>query len=114
MVSGGTRILQYARFAASAAAPALKLAYTFRPDVVLLVAPTLVAAPLALMTARLAGAKTWLHVQDFEVEAGFATGQLPAGGVVARAALAFERRCIAGRPDERRVGDECVRTGGIR
>src|SRR3546814_12197989 len=48
------------------------------------------------MTARLAGAKTWLHVQDFEVEAGFATGQMHAGGVVARAALAFERRCIAG------------------
>src|SRR3546814_9968578 len=67
-VSGGTRILHYASFAASAAAPALKLAYTFRPDVVLLVAPTLVAAPPALMTARLAGAKTCLHVQDFEVE----------------------------------------------
>src|SRR3546814_13770154 len=31
-VSGGTRILHYASFAASAAAPALKLAYTFRPD----------------------------------------------------------------------------------
>src|SRR3546814_3874700 len=29
-VSGGTRILHYASFAASAAAPALKLAYTFR------------------------------------------------------------------------------------
>ena len=95
-VGGLTRILHYGTFAASAAVPAMQLARGFRPDIVMLVAPTLMAAPLALATAKLAGARTWLHVQDFEVEAGFATGQLKAGGAVARAALAFEQACIGG------------------
>ncbi len=95
-VGGLTRILHYGSFVASAAAPALWLSRTFRPNIVMLVAPTLIAAPLALLTAKLAGAKSWLHVQDFEVEAGFATGQMRSDGITARAALRFERMCIRG------------------
>lgn len=95
-VGGLTRVLHYGTFAASAAAPALWLSRRFRPDIVILVAPTLIAAPVALLTAKLAGAKSWLHVQDFEVEAGFATGQMKAAGIVARWALNFERICING------------------
>lgn len=93
-VGGSTRILHYGTFAASAVAPALRLSLSFRPDIVMLVAPTLIAAPLALLATKLAGAKSWLHVQDFEVEAGFATGQMNASGALARAALGFERMCI--------------------
>lgn len=93
-VGGITRILHYGSFAASALIPALRLARRFRPDVVMLVAPTLIAAPVALLAARLVGARTWLHVQDFEVEAGFATGQMRPGGLIARAALGFESACI--------------------
>src|SRR3546814_15887084 len=48
------------------------------------------------MTPGLGCPKTWLHGQDFVVGAGFGTGQMHAGVVFARAALAFERRCIAG------------------
>ena len=93
-VSGAKRILHYVSFVASAAVPALWLARRFRPDVVVHVVPTLLASPVALMAARLAGAVSWLHVQDFEVEAGFATDQMRRDGGLARLALAFERKCI--------------------
>jgi colanic acid biosynthesis glycosyl transferase WcaI len=63
---------------------------------VVLVVPTLLAAPIALLTARLAVAVSWLHVQDFEVEAGFATDQMRGDGCLARLALAYERKCIGG------------------
>ena len=44
---------------------------SWRPDIVLLIAPTLFAAPQVLCLARLSGATSWLHVQDFEVDAAF-------------------------------------------
>jgi colanic acid biosynthesis glycosyl transferase WcaI len=59
----------------------------WRPNVVWVVEPTLFSAPAALVVARLAGARVWLHVQDFEVDAAFALGML-------RGALM--RRLVAG------------------
>jgi len=92
-VRGLTRILHYTSFATAAAFPAARLALAFKPDVVVMVAPTLLAAPLALACAKAAGAASWLHIQDFEVEAGFATGELSTGPI-ARAALAYERAML--------------------
>lgn len=43
----------------------------WRPDVVLLIEPTLFCAPQALLVARIAGGIAWLHVQDFEVDVAF-------------------------------------------
>jgi colanic acid biosynthesis glycosyl transferase WcaI len=57
------------------------------------IAPSLIAAPVALLAARLAGAKAWLHVQDFELEAAQATG-LVSSGFFGRLAAAFERRVL--------------------
>jgi len=48
----------------------------WHPDLVLLVEPTLFCAPQALLAARWSGAKTWLHIQDFEVDAAFELGDL--------------------------------------
>ena len=93
-VSGAKRILHYVSFVASALFPALWLALRFRPDVVLHVVPTLLAAPVALAAAKLAGGMSWLHVQDFEVEAGFATDQMRNSSALARLALVFEEKCI--------------------
>ncbi len=87
------RLLHYGSFAASALAPLVQLARRWRPDVVIHVVPTLLASPVVLLAARLAKARTWLHVQDFEVEAAFSLGQM-SGGRAARAALAFERAVI--------------------
>jgi colanic acid biosynthesis glycosyl transferase WcaI len=92
--TGARRMLHYASYVGGATFPALRLAFGFRPDVVLTVAPTLLVAPLALFTAKLARARTWLHVQDFEVGAALATGAFAGDGVVARLASGFERLCL--------------------
>lgn len=92
--SGLKRLLHHASFAVTALVPSLWTALTFRPDVVLTVAPSLVAAPVARIAAWIAGARSWLHVQDFEVEAAFATGLLKGDGRGARMARWFERTVL--------------------
>ncbi|WP_035348451.1 glycosyltransferase WbuB [Edaphobacter aggregans] len=63
----------------------------WNPDVVFTVEPTFFGAPLALLVARATGAASWLHVQDFEVEAAFDLGLLPAQGPVHALALGLEQ-----------------------
>lgn len=87
--TGAKRLLHHASFAASALLPAIWHAISWRPDVVLAVAPSLIGAPVARMAAALAGARSWLHVQDLEVEAAFATGLL-GGSRLAKLAGIFE------------------------
>lgn len=73
--------------------PALLRHLSWRPDVVWTVEPALMGAPGALAFARLCGAKTWLHVQDFEVDAAFGLGLLKSGRMRAMA-LASERSLL--------------------
>lgn len=73
--TGAKRLLHLASFALSSL-PLMLWQATWQPDVVVVVAPTLLTAPAAWITARLSGAKTWLHMQDFEVDAAFALGVL--------------------------------------
>lgn len=89
--NGSRRLLHHFSFAAAALAPTLWLGITWRPDIVLTVAPSLIAAPVARLAAALSGARSWLHVQDFEVEAAIATGLLPKASKTARIASWFER-----------------------
>jgi colanic acid biosynthesis glycosyl transferase WcaI len=88
-VTGGKRIAHYLSFLISAFVPVVRSALSKRPDIVVSVAPTLLAAPLGLLAAKLVGASSQIHVQDFEVEAGFATGQMAKAGFVGRLAMAF-------------------------
>ncbi len=62
----------------------------WRPEVVFTVEPTFFCAPLALFTAFAAGTESWLHIQDFEVDAAFDLGLLPARGPVHAFALWLE------------------------
>ncbi len=62
----------------------------WRPDAVFTVEPTFFGAPVALAVAGLCGAKSWLHVQDFEIDAAFELGLLPARGPVHKLALWLE------------------------
>ena len=62
----------------------------WRPDAVFTVEPTFFGAPVALGVALLSGAKSWLHVQDFEIDAAFDLGLLPAKGPVHGLALWLE------------------------
>jgi len=72
---GLKRLFHLASFALSSL-PVMLWRALWRPDLVLLVEPTFCCAPQALLTARLAGAKAWLHIQDFEVDAAFELGDL--------------------------------------
>lgn len=91
--AGIKRILQQLSFALSSAPVVLRQAF-WRPDVVLMVAPPLACTIWAWLIARLSGAQTWLHVQDFEVDMAFETGllRLPA---LRRFALWAERQLMS-------------------
>lgn len=74
--NGLTRLLHHLSFAATSLPTAIVSAWTSRPDVVVAVAPSLMSAPAALLAAKLSGAQSWLHIQDFEVDAAFELGML--------------------------------------
>ena len=92
--TGVLRILHQTSFALSCLVPALVGARKQRPDVVLTVAPSLIAAPVARLAALISGARSWLHIQDFEVETAMATGLVSGQGGVARLAGRFERAVL--------------------
>lgn len=78
--SGLKRIIHLASFALSSL-PVMLIQAGWRPDVVWVVEPPLFCAPGALLAARLCGARAWLHVQDFEVDAAFALGLVSSKGL---------------------------------
>lgn len=87
--TGFKRVVHLASFALSALPHALRAALrgkTERPDLVIAIAPALLSVVTAWLAARLAGAKLWIHVQDFEVEAALATGLMDSGKPAARLA----------------------------
>jgi colanic acid biosynthesis glycosyl transferase WcaI len=67
-----------------------------RPAIVFCVEPTLFAAPVAQLAARLVGAEVVLHVQDLEVDAAFAVGHLRSRAWLQALGLAFERFVLRG------------------
>lgn len=89
--TGRRRVLHHGSFALAALPVMLWRALAWRPDVVFVVAPAMLAAPVGLLAARAGGAASWLHVQDFEVEAAFATGLIAETGRAGGAARSFER-----------------------
>ncbi|KAF1048069.1 glycosyltransferase WbuB [Xylophilus sp.] len=70
--------------------PLLLAQLRWRPDVVLVVEPPLFCAPAALLFSKALRIKSWLHIQDYEVDAAFGLGLLQ-GGRIRRMALAVER-----------------------
>ena len=74
--SAARRLLHQATFAASSLPVLLGLALTWRPQVVMVVAPATACAPAAWLGARLCGARSWLHIQDLELDAAFQLGFL--------------------------------------
>ncbi len=62
----------------------------WQPEVIFNVEPTFISAPVALLIARAGGSASWLHVQDFEVDAAFDLGLLPAEGLVHSLAVSLE------------------------
>lgn len=79
--TGLTRIIHLLSFAMSSMPVMLWLALTKRPDVVQVIEPPVACTPVAWLSAKLAGAFSWLHIQDFEVDAAFELNILPEGPV---------------------------------
>lgn len=61
-----------------------------KPDVIMVVEPTLFCAPAALLYARLTGARAWLHIQDYEIDAMFGLGMAERAGFLKRMLYAAE------------------------
>ncbi len=72
--TGLQRVLHLGSFGLSSIPATLIRAVGGRPDVVSVMAPTQFSLPTALAAARLASAKTWLHVLDLEVDAAYELG----------------------------------------
>lgn len=87
------RLVHLASFALTSLPP-LWRALRNRPDALVVVVPTLFVVPAALLMARWHGVPTWLHVQDFEIDAmfelGLGVGSGIGGGPLRRLALAAE------------------------
>jgi colanic acid biosynthesis glycosyl transferase WcaI len=74
--NGARRLIHHASFAMTSSWPILSALLRWRPDVVFSVAPSLMSAALSARIARRVGALSWLHLQDFEVDAAFDLGLL--------------------------------------
>ncbi|THF57623.1 glycosyltransferase WbuB [Pseudothauera rhizosphaerae] len=86
------RMLHLASFSASSSLTVLGQ-LRWKPDLVILVVPTLFCAPQALLLAKMSGAKSVLHIQDYEVDALFGLG-IAKGGLLKRFAFAAERAIL--------------------
>lgn len=89
--TGILRIAHHFSFALSSIIPMLVTSFRQRPDVIFTVAPSLIASPVAWIASVVFHAKSWLHVQDLEVDAAFATGLLRKSGAISAMAYKFER-----------------------
>ncbi len=74
--TGARRLIHHASFALTSSWPVMSTAIRWRPDVVFSVAPSLMSAALSAWIARRIGALSWLHLQDFEIDAAFDLGLL--------------------------------------
>ena len=81
-------MLHLASFALSSL-PVMLRQLLWLPDAVWVVEPPLFCAPTAWAVARLSGARAWLHISDYEVDAAFDLGLLK-GKTLKRVVLAAE------------------------
>jgi colanic acid biosynthesis glycosyl transferase WcaI len=87
--SGSKRILHLISYAMSSFFVTL-LECMKKPDVVITIEPPILSAPVALFGAKISGAKSVMHIQDLEIDAAVATGQVKANRLV-KMALVIER-----------------------
>ena len=114
------RLLHLADFALSSLVGLFR-ARRQKPDVIIAIEPTLFCAPAALLFARLTGARSWLHIQDFELDAMFGLGFARAG-LLQRFALKveswlmrrFDRVSSISDTMLKRIADKGVATENIR
>jgi colanic acid biosynthesis glycosyl transferase WcaI len=68
--TGIKRLLHLSSFAFFSI-PLLVSQWNWKPDIVWMVEPTILCSPAVLFFSLLRGSKSWLHIQDFEIDAAF-------------------------------------------
>ncbi|PKM41894.1 MAG: colanic acid biosynthesis glycosyltransferase WcaI, partial [Firmicutes bacterium HGW-Firmicutes-6] len=66
----------------------------FKPDVVISIVPTLFAASTSAWVARRSKAISWLHIQDFELDAAANLGMVHSKNVMMRLAIQWEKSVL--------------------
>lgn len=93
--AGLNRLFHHASFALSSAPPVITTALRWRPHLMISVAPSLMSSAVVAVAARRAGAVSWLHLQDFEIDAAFGLGLLKnEHGRLQNSMLKIERRIL--------------------
>ncbi len=105
--SGLKRVLHLASFAISSLLLILWQGLFWKPDIVFVVEPPFFCVAGALLASRLSGAKAWLHIQDFEIDAAFDLSLLPSSRVIRYPILALEHWLMA-RFDRVSTISECM------
>lgn len=67
-ITGVTRMLHLASYAISSSIPCIYLA-KWKPDLILCVAPNTLGSIIPLLIGKIIRAKTWIHIQDLEIDA---------------------------------------------
>jgi colanic acid biosynthesis glycosyl transferase WcaI len=92
---GMKRLLHHLSFSFSSL-PVLAGQLGWKPDWILSIAPSIMNAPFDLLYSRLTGTRSWLHVQDFEIDAAFDLGMLKRNSFVSGFACTFEKVVFPG------------------
>jgi colanic acid biosynthesis glycosyl transferase WcaI len=77
-----SRLLHLLSFAVSSL-PVMLIQWSWKPDVVMVIEPTFLCVPATLLLSRVTGAKSLLHIQDFELDAMLGLGLAKHGRVAA-------------------------------
>jgi colanic acid biosynthesis glycosyl transferase WcaI len=89
--SGFKRILHLLSFAIFSLPILVWCAFKWRPDVIFTLEPPFFCLPGTLLVSKLFRCNVWLHIQDFELDAGFNLGLVPNLKVLRYITLKFER-----------------------
>jgi colanic acid biosynthesis glycosyl transferase WcaI len=91
--TGLRRLLHLVSFAVTSLPIILWTSIRWKPDILFLTMPPLACAPATLLAAKITGARAWLHVQDFEVDAAFDLG-IVRGQRLKRCIIWIERQLL--------------------
>lgn len=91
--TGITRIIHLFSFAVTSFFAMIQ-EIKFKPDVVISIVPTLFAASTSAWVARRCNAMSWLHIQDFELDAAANLGMVHSTSIMVRLAIQWEKSVL--------------------
>jgi colanic acid biosynthesis glycosyl transferase WcaI len=89
--SGFKRILHLLSFAIFSLPVLVLCAFKWKPDVIFTLEPPFFCLPGTLLVSKLFKCNVWLHIQDFELDAGFNLGLIPNLKILRYITFEFER-----------------------